>query len=718
MSELFFDTIYIINLKRRPDKLKKVQRRIKTIGLDRLCDVQVIDAFDGKTLSDTYLQNNVKIPTEYFDPMFGRGMTKGEIGCALSHNYCWRLASKNEGNTLIIEDDAVFVDDFIERVKSFQRGLDEIHWELFYLGRFKKDQREEEIIYDEVVYPYFSYWCLAYVLTPNGARKLYNSNYLNNLIPSDEFVPIMLGTPNPNLSYITHRYKDNDTLTGLALSNNVINPEVHAFDNSETEKTEVYFRENSYNDGIDRFMVITVATEDNDALERFRQSCHYYNIPYKILGLGQEWTGGEAANGVLLKPGGAQKINLLKEELKTYPDLGNHIIMFTDSYDVVFNDNPKNIVRKFRDMKSAVVFSAEKTCWPDGRLETQYPISPTDYKFLNSGGFIGYGDHINEIINKVEVQNDYDDQLYYTERFFESLGDKKNIILDYTQEIFQTLGDATDDVEVDDQGILNNKVTKTTPSVVHGNGGSYVKNFLNEIGVMMFGQFSQGYGSKQSMDKKEYDDTKVVNIGLFLDEEIGDINQAFDHIRFLEYPKENINLWVYYTNKKHSYKVDLFKEKYSHLYRNFVPIMHYGSRIWSRKDFLIESFNNCDYVMLMESNHIFRNRKGLKMLIDEGNLIVSPMICKEGSTWVNFDMASQEIKENVRVYKQRNIWNVKYTFGIHLIKNSVIPYCVNGLKNNDKGFTELDWDILMCEKLSERGYYIKLSNMNYYGGII
>ena len=122
--------------------------------------------------------------------------------------------------------------------------------------------------------------------------------------------------------------------------------------------------------------------------------------------------------------------------------------------------------------------------------------------------------------------------------------------------------------------------------------------------------------------------------------------------------------------------------------------------------------------MLMESNHIFRNRKGLKMLIDEGNLMVSPMICKEGSTWVNFDMASQEIKENVRVYKQRNIWNVKYTFGIHLIKNSVIPYCVNGLKHNDKGFTELDWDILMCEKLSERGYYIKLSNMNYYGGII
>ena len=36
----------------------------------------------------------------------------------------------------------------------------------------------------------------------------------------------------------------------------------------------------------------------------------------KILGLGQKWNGGESKDGVLLQPGGAQKINLLKEELK------------------------------------------------------------------------------------------------------------------------------------------------------------------------------------------------------------------------------------------------------------------------------------------------------------------------------------------------------------------------------------------------------------------
>lgn len=718
MSELFFDSIYIINLKRRPDKLRRVQRRIKNIGIDLICDVEVINAVDGTIISDNYIKNKVTVPTDYFDPVYGRGMTKGEIGCALSHHRCWGKISKGESNVLIIEDDAVFDDDFIERVKQFQSGLKYREWDLFYLGRNKKDQREEEIVYDDVVYPYFSYWCLAYVLTPNGAKKLYESNYLENLIPSDEFVPFMLGTPNPNLSHLTHLYKDNEGLKGLALKNDLISPETHAFDNSETEKTEVYFRENSYNDGIDRFMVITVATEDNDALERFRKSCHYYNIPYKILGMGQEWTGGEAENGVLLKPGGAQKINLLKEELKGYPDLGNHIIMFTDSYDVVFNDNPKNIVRKFREMGSAVVFSAEKTCWPDESLRDRYPQTMSEYRFLNSGGFMGYGDHISKLINKVEVSNDYDDQLYYTHRYFDSLTGEKNIKLDHQQEIFQTLNESINDVKVDDEGILVNTLFNTTPSVVHANGGRNVKMFLDEIGVKMFGQYSKGYGSKSSVNKIEYDDTKVVNIGLFLDEKILDINQAFDHVRFLEYPKENINFWVYYTDKKHSYKVEQFKEKYGSMYKNFVPIMHHGGKIWSRKDFLIESYNFCDFALLMESNHIFRNRKGLKMLMSSDDAIISPMICKEGSNWVNFDNMDDERKEKIKTYQEKNIWNVFVTYGIHLIKNSMIPYCVNGLKYNDKGFSDLDWDILMCDKLRERGYFVKLSNVNYYGGII
>lgn len=477
----------------------------------------------------------------------------------------------------------------------------------------------------------------------------------------------------------------------------------------------MYFRDNSYNDGIDRFMVITVATEENEALNRFKDSCHKNNIPYKILGLGQEWTGGPAENGVLLQPGGAQKINLLKEDLKTYPDLGNHIIMFTDSYDVLFNDGPKNIVKKFREMKSAVVFSAEKTCWPDENLKDKYPMTMSPYRFLNSGGFIGYGDHISEIINKVEVGNDYDDQLYYTERFFESLEDGKNIKLDHQQDLFQTMGDAVNDIKIVD-GKIYNKETNTYPLIVHANGGSYVKEALNDMYVKLFGEIKTN--SKASFVKSKHDSSKEITIGLFLDEKVTDIRQTFDHIRFLSYPKDKISLKIYYRDNEYVYHLTNFNKNYSKEYKNFEIINHEMGKIDSRKKFLIDTYDQGDVVILMESNHIFRNNKSVQILNHELKNILTPMIHHEGTEWVNFDYSDVEKKKTIRLYSERNVWDVDSTFGIHLINNDTVPFVVNALKENHKGYTDNDWDVLMCENIKLRGYEVQLSNTNYYGGII
>ena len=70
--------------------------------------------------------------------------------------------------------------------------------------------------------------------------------------------------------------------------------------------------ENAYYDGIDRFVVITVATERNENLDRFEDTCKRNKIPYKVLGLGQVWESGAAENGVLLEPGGATKNHLFE----------------------------------------------------------------------------------------------------------------------------------------------------------------------------------------------------------------------------------------------------------------------------------------------------------------------------------------------------------------------------------------------------------------------
>ena len=129
--------------------------------------------------------------------------------------------------------------------------------------------------------------------------------------------------------------------------------------------------------------------------------------------MGDEWKGGDMNH-----PGGAFKINLLKEEVKHFKDKDDLIIMFTDSYDVLLLGNQESILSTFHKFDANVVFGAEPFCWPDASLKEQYPeVFEGEKRYLNSGGFIGYAKDIHEILNYAEVEDSDDDQLYYTKIF-------------------------------------------------------------------------------------------------------------------------------------------------------------------------------------------------------------------------------------------------------------------------------------------------------------
>ena len=100
--------------------------------------------------------------------------------------------------------------------------------------------------------------------------------------------------------------------------------------------------------------------------------------------MGEEWKGGDMDH-----PGGAFKINLLKEEMKQFKDKEDMLIMFTDSYDVVILAEANQILETFETFNAKVVFGAEAFCWPDDSLREQYPMLESGKRFLNSGSFIG-----------------------------------------------------------------------------------------------------------------------------------------------------------------------------------------------------------------------------------------------------------------------------------------------------------------------------------------
>ena len=61
--------------------------------------------------------------------------------------------------------------------------------------------------------------------------------------------------------------------------------------------------------------------------------------------------------------GGGQKINILRENLARYKDEKNKIILFSDSYDVIFTQTPEFLLDKFESFKpTRIVFGAEDFC--------------------------------------------------------------------------------------------------------------------------------------------------------------------------------------------------------------------------------------------------------------------------------------------------------------------------------------------------------------------
>lgn len=59
---------------------------------------------------------------------------------------------------------------------------------------------------------------------------------------------------------------------------------------------------------------------------------------------------------------------------------------FLASYDVILAGSPAELLKKFIQSGSRLLFSAEGFCWPEWGLAEQYPEVGTGKRFLNSGG--------------------------------------------------------------------------------------------------------------------------------------------------------------------------------------------------------------------------------------------------------------------------------------------------------------------------------------------
>lgn len=208
--------------------------------------------------------------------------------------------------------------------------------------------------------------------------------------------------------------------------------------------------------------------------------------------------------------------------LKNYLDRqisDDEIIFFTDGNDALLMCSEEEMLDKYYKAGKELVFSAESGCWPDEGLAQRYPPAATQYRYLNSGGFIGKAG----VVKKLLADDGWQDQNHiksnqylWVKRYF-THPDK--IMLDTGCSIFHTFSPEVGECYTQAQKGLNilpyylsmkqwfnanfsirkgriySKITGTCPCQVHFNGPSKVL-IDTEIIDMLFGSISGSRAAK------------------------------------------------------------------------------------------------------------------------------------------------------------------------------------------------------------------------------
>lgn len=226
---------YIVNLRRRFDRRDRIVATLPTeLALTFTSDW--CGPFDGQDLTLLRLAREgyrlFPWRIESSNPWWSRPLKYGEIGCTLSHLYCWQDIVRRELPTAaVLEDDVVLTDDFLQRLL---RGLAAVSgwFDLLYLGRLPQEPDRGSDTGFAV--PGYSHCTYGYLLTLRAARLLLAADLGGALIPVDEFLPAM---------YIDHPRADVRTrfpprLRALAFDPSLVHQLPKLIAGSDTEDTE------------------------------------------------------------------------------------------------------------------------------------------------------------------------------------------------------------------------------------------------------------------------------------------------------------------------------------------------------------------------------------------------------------------------------------------------------------------------------------------------
>jgi GR25 family glycosyltransferase involved in LPS biosynthesis len=181
--------IYVINLKKRPERLEKFKNNYK-LGYD----YKIIDAIDGNKLEKDYINNITGIEgKKSLDNYYKYNITRkyhyelssyGAIGCYLSHINTWKeIIKNNRQNALIFEDDAkvsnILYNDLIKRLHSLPKD-----WDIYLLINPDFCYRKDKVKNYRNLFKVNRFFLLhAYIININSCKKIIENG---NLFPINQ----------------------------------------------------------------------------------------------------------------------------------------------------------------------------------------------------------------------------------------------------------------------------------------------------------------------------------------------------------------------------------------------------------------------------------------------------------------------------------------------------------------------------------------------------
>lgn len=482
----------------------------------------------------------------------------------------------------------------------------------------------------------------------------------------------------------------------------------------------------------ENLLVMTAATEETDGFNRFMRTAREFNYTVKVLGLGEEWRGGDVARTV----GGGQKVRWLKKELLKHSDKKDMVVMFVDSYDVIFASGPEELLFKFSRLGHRVVFSAEGFCWPDQRLASKYPQVHSGKRFLNSGGFIGFASELSTIVQQWKYKDHDDDQLFYTRIYLDQAQRTKfNMTLDHRSRIFQNLNGAVEEVVLKFERSkvrVRNVAYDTLPVVIHGNGPTKLQ--LNYLGnyVPTAWTFEDGCGICDEdllfLTETADQDLPLVYIGVFIEHPTPFMEEFLDRLTTLNYPTSRIRLFIHNNVVYHERHIQRFWQRHRDQFPGALLVGPEENLQENKaRDMAVAACRNdpdCDFFFSIDSDVALTNPDTLRILIEENKSVIAPMLSKHGKLWSNFWGAlspegfysrSEDYIEIVQG-KRIGLWNVPYITQAFLIKGSVLRSKLSQVSL----FVDetMDPDMSFCRSIRDQGVFMFVSNRDEFGRLV